>query len=147
MRTGIDKGADLAVGAAHDNQRHAHKVEGEVAARLGHPALMADAVPIAEKDPLALALVEPWRGVAPAGQGLGGVPASAHARVVAGLEDVLRLEIRDHRCDSSRWRVEAQRRASLSGNPQPVNAGARTVRSAAMADAVIEAAPGFRVGI
>ena len=96
MRTGIDEGADLAVGAAHDDQWHAHEIEGEVAARLGHPALVADAVPVAEEDPLAFALIEPRRGVTPSGQGLGGVPATAHARVMAGFEDIIRLKIRDH---------------------------------------------------
>src|SRR3954453_24108200 len=50
MRTGIDEGADLTVCAAQDDQWHAHEIEGEVAARLGHPALVADAVPVAEED-------------------------------------------------------------------------------------------------
>jgi len=96
MRTGIDEGADLAVGAAHDDQWHAYEIESEVASRLGHPALVSDAVPVAEEDPLAFALIEPRRGVTPSGQGLGGVPATAHARVMAGFEDIIRLKIRDH---------------------------------------------------
>src|ERR1700738_4091801 len=76
MRTGINEGADLAVGAAHDDQWHAYEIESEVAARLGHPALTADAVPVAEESPLAFTLIEPRRGVTPSGQGLGGVPAT-----------------------------------------------------------------------
>src|SRR6516162_2552236 len=97
VRTGIDKDADLAVGAAQDDQRHAHEVEGEVIARLGHPAVVADAVPVAEEDPLAFALIEPRRSITPAGQGLGRVPTAAHARVMAGLKDIIGLKIRDHR--------------------------------------------------
>ena len=89
------------VGTAQDDQRDADKVKGEVAAGLGHAALVADAAPVAEEDALALALVEPRRGIAPAGQGFGNVPRPPHARVMTGLEQIVGLEIRDHRHLSS----------------------------------------------
>jgi len=53
MRAGVDEGADLAVLAAHHDQRHAAEVEGDVAADLGHAALVADASPELEEDPVA----------------------------------------------------------------------------------------------
>src|SRR5271168_2502591 len=109
MRTGIDEGADLTIGAAHDDQWHAHEVKREVAARLGHPAMVADAVPVAEEDPLAFAPIKPRRGVTPSWQSLSGVPAPAHARVMAGLEDIIWLKIRDHPRYPSCWRVVSLR--------------------------------------
>src|SRR5215469_11242148 len=94
--TRIDEGADLTIGASHDNQWHAGEVERKITTRLRHTAVVANAVPVTEEDALAFALVEPRRRVAPAGQGLGGVPAPAYARIIAGLEDIIRFKIRDH---------------------------------------------------
>src|SRR5258707_15492561 len=92
MRAGVDEGADLSVLAAHHDQRPAAEVEGDVAADVGHAALVADAVPELEKDPVAFALVESLGGVAPGRQGLGCVKATADAVVIARVEEIFGFE-------------------------------------------------------
>ena len=54
----IMEGADLAVGPAHDEAAAAEELEGDIVARLGQLALVADDLPVRQKQVLALQLVE-----------------------------------------------------------------------------------------
>ena len=97
MPAGIGEGAQLIVFIAHQQHRPARRLGRPVGAGVRHLVGPADKVPAIQKHPLALALEEGGRGIAPGGQGGCLQHRPAHGRIVGGVEDIQRIRRHDGR--------------------------------------------------
>jgi hypothetical protein len=83
VAAGVGEGPDTAVLVAHDRNRNAGEVEGEVAAGPGQPVSAADEVPHLGENVLDFAAVKASRGIRPGRQRVGFEQGPANAGEMA----------------------------------------------------------------